>query len=58
MRHPIYLLGSVGDGCEEDAAQQEEEGHDEEEDVAVGGQDHSVDIHPTPSYRYQAPRYT
>ena len=52
-----YLLGSVGDGCEEDAAQQEEEGHDEQEHVAVGGQHHAVDVHPAPSYRHQAPRY-
>ena len=47
-----YLLRSVWDGGEEHPAEQEEEGHYEQDDVAVARQDHPVHVHPPPAHRH------
>ena len=51
----VYLLWTEGYAGEEGSPQEEDEGHGEEDDVAVGGDHHPVHGHPAPLHAHQAP---
>jgi hypothetical protein len=51
----VYLLRSEGDASEQSAPQQEDEGHGEQYDVAVGGDHQAVHGYPALLYTHQGP---